>query len=62
MLSTSPIKPATKSKIGILAAAVFLAALLLALADGSRSWLTGWLAYGLLLGISALVLLGVNQY
>jgi hypothetical protein len=61
MLSTSPIKPATKSKIGILAAAVFLAALLLALADGSRSWLTGWLAYGLLLGISALVLLGVNQ-
>ena len=61
MLSNINLKLATQRALIIVAAAVLLAGLILALLDGSNQWLAGWIAYTLLLSLSALVLLWVNK-
>jgi hypothetical protein len=61
MLSTSQLNPTWKLKLGALSIGVIVAGLTLSLIDGSGSWWAGWAAYSLLLGLSAILLFGINQ-
>jgi hypothetical protein len=61
MLSTSPLNPIWKLKAGALFVAVVFSGFILALVDGSRSGWAGWSAYSLLLALTAVLLLGINQ-
>jgi hypothetical protein len=61
MLSNLNLKLATKRTSIIIAGAVLLAGLILSLLDGSSRWLAGWIAYTLLLSLSALILLWAHK-
>jgi hypothetical protein len=61
MLSNINLNLATKRTLIIVSIAVLLAGLILSLLDGSDRWLAGWLAYTLLLSLSALILLWASK-
>lgn len=61
MLSIHHINLSQKRNSLIVTGAVLLAALVLSLLDGSSGWLAGWIAYSLLLTLSAFALLYVHR-